>query len=45
MGTIEETLHELGPELRRLSLDIHGERGRSSETLKETDMRFRPSRA
>lgn len=43
MGTIEETLLELGPELRRLSLDIHGERGRTNETLKETDMRFRPS--
>jgi len=43
MGTIEETLRELGPELRRLSLDIHGERGRTSQTLKETDMRFRPS--
>ncbi|KAH9992985.1 hypothetical protein BJV74DRAFT_795679 [Russula compacta] len=24
MGTIEDTLHELEPELRRLSLDIHG---------------------
>ncbi len=27
--TIEDTLHELDPELRRLSLDIHGERDRT----------------
>ena len=41
--TIEDTLHEHDPELRRLSLDIHGERDRTRQTLKETDTRFRPS--
>lgn len=45
MRTIEDTLRELDPELRRLSLDIHGERGRTSQTLKEIDMRFRAPRA
>jgi len=43
LRTIEDTLRELDPELRRLSLDIHGERGRTSQTLKDTDTRFRPS--
>jgi hypothetical protein len=40
--TIEDTLRDLDPELRRLSLDIHGERGCTRQTLKETDMRSRP---
>ena len=43
MRAIEDMLRELDPELRRLSLDIRGERGRTSQTLEETDMRFRPS--
>ena len=36
MRTIEDTLHELDPELRRLSLDIHGERDRTEENRKQT---------
>jgi hypothetical protein len=42
LRTVEDTLHELDPELRRLSLDIHGERDCTRQTLKETDTRFRP---
>jgi hypothetical protein len=29
--TVEDTLRELDPELRRLSLDIHGERDRTRQ--------------
>jgi hypothetical protein len=31
MKTIEDTLRELEPELRKLSLDIHGERDRTKQ--------------
>lgn len=40
--TVEDTLRELDPDLRQLSLDIHGERDRTRQTLKDTDTRFRP---
>jgi hypothetical protein len=39
---VEDALRELDPELRQLSLDIHGEQDRIRQTLKETDTRFRP---
>jgi hypothetical protein len=39
MRTIEDTLRELEPELRKLSLDIHGERAHQTITRK-TDTRL-----
>lgn len=38
MRTIEDTLHKLDPELRQLSLDIHGEHDRTPDYSNRPDV-------